>query len=207
MGIIIGKETGKLLFLDVRNKFCYACSRQIPQDKHDCYLNWNKSSSEMETDVILKGFLEAEKVHGVRYTSFIVDRDSSVYPTLLQCVPEWGHAIKKVECANHTCKCYRGALEQLVKEHPSYKGSGGLTVKMRKRLVSSARCAIRMRSKEIDRKKALESLKKDLINHCFGNHLNCSPDFCTTARERLQQSDSGIRVELDEKEEENEGKS
>ena len=80
VGIIIGKETVKLLFLDVRNKFCYACSRQIPQDKHDCYLNWNKSSSEMETDVILKGFLEAEKVHGVRYTSFIDDRDSSVYP-------------------------------------------------------------------------------------------------------------------------------
>ena len=80
VGIIVGKETVKLLFLDVRNKFCYACSRQIPQDKHDCYLNWNKSSSEMERDVILKGFLEAEKVHGVHYTSFIDDRDSSVYP-------------------------------------------------------------------------------------------------------------------------------
>ena len=89
-----------------------------------------------------------------------------------------------------------GVLEQLVKEHPSYKSSGGLTVKMRKRLVSSARCAIRMRSKETDRKKALESLRKDLINgphHCFGNHSNCNSDFCMTARERLQQSDSGTR--------------
>ena len=44
----------------------------------------------METDVILEGFLEAEQVHGVRYTKFIGDGDSSVYPTLLQSVPGWG---------------------------------------------------------------------------------------------------------------------
>ena len=43
VGIIIGKETGKLLYLGVRN--------------------WTASSSEIETDIILEGFLEAEKVH------------------------------------------------------------------------------------------------------------------------------------------------
>ncbi len=95
-----------------------------------------------------------------------------VYPTLLQNVPGWGHAIQKLECANHACKCYRGALERLVQDNPSYKGSGGLTAKMRKRLVSSsARCAIKMQSKEPDHQKALKLLKKDLLNgprHCFG---------------------------------------
>ncbi len=217
VAIIIGKETGKLLFIGVRNKFCYACSRQIPKDKHDCFKNWNKSSSEMETDIILQGFIEAENVHGLRYTSFVGDGDSSVYSTLLQCVPEWGHAINKVECANHACKCYRGALEKLVKEHPSYKGSGGLTLKLRKRLVSSARCAIRMRSTEKDRNKALESLKKDIINgphHCFGNHSNCSPDFCTTARDRLTQQSFQAEIItvtsstcMTEEEKENEGES
>ena len=40
---------------------------------------------------------------------------------------------RKVECANHVCKCYRSALEKLVKTNSSYKGSGGLTAKMRKR--------------------------------------------------------------------------
>lgn len=53
---------------------------------------------------------------------------------------------------NVSCKCYRGAL---------VKGSGGLTLKLRKRLVSSARCAIRTKL-------------KDLTHHCFGNHSNCS---------------------------------
>lgn len=191
VGIIIGKETGKILYMGVRNKYCHTCARNISPDKHVCFRNWSESSSEMETDIILEGFLQAERVHGVRYTQFIGDGDSSVYPTLIQNVPEWGHAIKKVECANHACKCYRGALEKLVQEHPSYKGSGGLTQKMRKRLVSAARSAIRMRSKEADKKRALESLKHDLQNgprHCFGFHEHCSPDFCKTVQQRLSSS-------------------
>ena len=189
VAIIIGKETGKILHMGVRNKYCHACARNIPKNSHTCYKNWSASSSEMETDILLEGFIDAERVHGVRYTKFIGDGDSSVHPTLIQNVPGWGYAIKKLECANHACKCYRGALEQLVKDHPSYKGSGGLTLKMRKKLVSSARCAIKMRSKEADEVKALASLKKDLFNgprHCFGLHTHCSPDFCTTARKQQQ---------------------
>ena len=57
---------------------------------------------------------------------------------------------------------------------------------MRKRLTSSARCAIKMRSREEDKTKALFLLKKDLVNgpfHCFGHHTNCSPDFCQAVRE------------------------
>ena len=128
----------------------------------------------------------------LRYTRFVGDGDSSVHATLLQGVPGWGYAIKKLECANHACKCYRGALEKLVQENSSYKGNGGLTEKMRKRLVSAARCAIRMRSKEPDRKKAVRLLEKDLINgpnHCFGVHDACSSDFCSTAKEREQRCD------------------
>jgi hypothetical protein len=212
VGIIVGKETGKMLYIGVRNKFCTACSRNIPLDKHTCFKNWNSSSSEMETDIIVEGFVEAEKVHGVRYTTFIGDGDSSVYPTLLQRVPGWGHAIRNLECANHACKCYRGALEKLVQDNPSYKGSGGLTEKMRKRLVSAARCAIKMRSKEADRAVGVRRLKEDLANgpnHCFGHHSRCSPDFCSTAKERLQahQPSQGMSatVESDAAEEDDNG--
>ena len=192
VALIIGAATRKILYIGVKNKYCAACARNISCDKHKCYRNWTESSSEMEPDIILEGFLECERVHGVRYTQFIGDGDSSVHSTLLQSVPGWGHAIKKLECANHTCKCYRGALERLVQDNPSYKGNGGLTLKMRKRLVSAARCAIRMRSKETDQKQALASLKHDLQNgplHCFGFHQQCSRDFCTTAQ---KQATSGV---------------
>ncbi len=57
---------------------------------------------------------------------------------------------------------------------------------MRQKLVSAARCAIRMRSKESDPKKAVELLNRDLLNgpsHCFGIHSHCSTDFCLVAQE------------------------
>ena len=128
VAIIIGKETGKLLFIGIRNKYCHACALGGKEKDHTCFCNWDASSSEMETDIVLEGFMEAERVHGVHYTKFIGDGDSSVYPTLLTSVPGWGQAIKKLECANHACKCYRGALEELVQDNPSYKGSGRLTI-------------------------------------------------------------------------------
>ena len=136
----------------------------------------------METDTIPESFLEAKKVHRLRYTQFIGDGDSSVYPSLLQSVPGWERAIKKMECANHACKCYCSSLEKLANEHPEYKGKGSLTLHMRKRLTSAAGCAIKMRSKEQDTSKAFKLLEQDLKNgpnHCFGIHTNCSSDFCT----------------------------
>ena len=76
-------------------------------------------------------------------------------------------------------------------ENPSYKGKGGLTQKMRKRLTSAARCATKMRSQEPDTRKAVKLLEQDLVNgplHCFGFHSKCSTDFCKVACERKQAS-------------------
>ena len=60
VGIIIGKETSKILYLGIRNKYCLVCQKAgegtVPQ--HTCFRNWDKSSSAMETDIILKGFLQ-----------------------------------------------------------------------------------------------------------------------------------------------------
>jgi len=123
-------------------------------------------------------------VHGFHYVKFIGDGDSSVYTTLLQSVPGWGHAIQKLECASRACKCYRGALEQLVQDNPSYKGKGGLTKNQRGWLVAAARSEIRMRSQEKKQGKALLLLQRVLRNgplYCFGFHQNCS-----TAQNKLR---------------------
>ena len=188
VGIIIGKATGKILYMGVRNKYCAVCYNKAydgnpPQ--HTCFLNWNGSSSAMEADIILDGFRNCEEQHGVRYIEFIGDGDSSVYPTLISNIP-WGYAIKKLECANHAVKCYRSALENLVHNNPAYKGKGKLTESMRKKLTKAARSAIIMRSQEQDRPTAISKLQKDLINsplHCFGCHERCSPDFCKTVHQ------------------------
>ena len=190
VGIIIGKETKKILYLGVRNKYCSACNKAaggIPP-KHDCFKNWSESSSAMETDIILKRFLTSEQQHGLRYIEFIGDGDSSVFPTLVSGV-SYGPYIKKLECANHAVKCYRTALENLVHDKPSYKGKGKLTEAMRKKLTKAARSAIIMRSQEADKVTAVKKLQHDLLNsplHCFGIHSKCSPNFCRT-QQQVQQ--------------------
>ena len=177
VGIIIGQATGKLLYIGVRNKYCTACTQGITKENHTSFKNWDESSCQMESDIIIEGFQQAEAEHGVRYMRFIGDGDSSVYSTLVQNVTSCGCHIKKLECANHACKCYCSALEKLVQEKTLYKGRGGLTQRMRQRLTSAARCAIKMHIKETDINKAVKLLERDLRNgpyHCFGHHDNCS---------------------------------
>lgn len=187
VGVIIGKHTGKLLYLGVQNKYCAACvsnSKTQKKTDHVCFKNWDEASASMESDIIVEGFQQAEAQHGVRYTKFIGDGDSSVLAHLRQDVKVWGRDIDKQECANHAVKCFRSSLEKLVKEKPQYKGRGKLTEQMRKRLASSMRCAIINRSKLSDKTKAARLLQKDILNcalHCFGSHRKCSADFCKVA--------------------------
>ena len=54
VGVIIGLQTQKLLYIGVRNKACTSCTRGIKD--HICFKNWTKSSSAMEADIILEGF-------------------------------------------------------------------------------------------------------------------------------------------------------
>ena len=184
VGVIIGLETQKILFMGVRNKYCSICSHTDDPPLHSGYKNWDGSSSAMESSIIAEGFQKCIQQHGVKYSKFIGDGDSSVWSTLVSAVP-WGFAIEKVECANHSVKCFRTQLENLVSNNPSYKGRGKLTEAMRKLLTRAARCVIVMRSKEPDRTTAIIKLQQDLMNgplHCFGCHTNCSIDFCKTAQ-------------------------
>ena len=125
-------------------------------------------------------FQQCVKQHGVKYSKFIGDGDSSVRYAPVNSIP-WGFAIEKIECANHAVKCFCTDLETLVQDNPRYKGRGKLTEAMRKRLTKAARCAIVMRSKEPDRSSAIAKLQKDLMDaplHCFGDHSKCSTDYC-----------------------------
>ena len=65
VAIIIGQQTGKILHIGVRNKYCSACAQGVATDKHQCFKNSNASSSKMESDIIFKDFLKAEQTHCV----------------------------------------------------------------------------------------------------------------------------------------------
>lgn len=46
---------------------------------HKCYKNWDGPSTDMETDITVKGFLYSEQMHGVKYAQLIADGDSRVH--------------------------------------------------------------------------------------------------------------------------------
>lgn len=46
----------------------------------------------------------------------------------------YGPFIGKIECANHPCKCSHSGLKTLVKDHPEFRGKGGLTKRVIQRL-------------------------------------------------------------------------
>ena len=126
VAVIFGAATKRLLYIGVRNKYCSICAvsngKGIPAPEHKCYRNWSGSSSSMEADIILQGFLLSESMHGVRYRWMIGDGDSSVYNSVVTGCLNYGKDVIKVECANHAVKCYRNRLEGLCNDKPQYRG-------------------------------------------------------------------------------------
>lgn len=184
VAVIIGNATKKLLFLAVRNKYCSICTvamnKGIPPQKHHCYKNWTGSSCAMESDMIVEGFRAAESMHHVKYMRMVADGDSSVLANIQVNVLGWGKHVTKIECANHTVKCYHNRLDKITQDFPKYKGRGKLTKGAIKRLTNGARCAIKINSK----KGSVDQLRKDLRNgpnHVFNDHKRCSTYFCKVA--------------------------
>ncbi|PZC70925.1 hypothetical protein B5X24_HaOG214606 [Helicoverpa armigera] len=74
---IIGYRSGKVVYLDVKNKYCIVCSRAalkgVPVIKHDCYKNHSGSSTSMEQSVIVEGFKTSVARQNVIYGTLIAD--------------------------------------------------------------------------------------------------------------------------------------
>ncbi|CAG9771313.1 unnamed protein product [Ceutorhynchus assimilis] len=180
VAVIIGKHTGKILFLGVRNKYCCVCAKAEKKGEepheHLCFKNWNGSSGAMEADIISEGFRESIKMHGLKYWHFIADGDSSVHAKIQQTVP-YGNEVRKIACKNHIIKNYGTALYKLKNDTTiAAAGRKYLTVNAIKDLENIGTKAI-----YINAHGDVDNLKTDLENgpyHVFGNHLTCNPLYC-----------------------------
>lgn len=108
---IIGRRTNKIIYSDVKNKYCHTCkiaeSKGIPVKIHKCKKNYDGPSSGMETLIIVEGFkFIAEK--GARINKFIGDGDSSTYKALrdLTLYKDPDVDIEKFVCQNHIFRNY-----------------------------------------------------------------------------------------------------
>lgn len=195
VSVIIGIETGKVLFIGIRNKYCSYCAyyerKNVECPPHRCFKNFdrNKSSTSMESDAIAEGFNRSVEMHGLIYRTLISDNDSSVYYEILNCNPyqEYGVIVKKVQCCNHLYRRLCINIRDIGKIPQSAKSKLPIAAyyKIRK-IVSESSEKIRneiydatmrrIESDEPDDIKAAE-LQRDILlipQHVFGDHTECA---------------------------------
>lgn len=189
---IIGKLTGQVLFLGVKNKYCCICARaektkQQPKD-HVCYKNYHGPSTGMESEILVEGFKCSVEMHGLIYGKMVSDGDSSTYAKLLKSRPYPHVTIEKIECRNHLLRNFCNKLNALNAD-TKYPLIMRKMITQKKIMVlrKTIRCIIKhyKADTESERRCNIELLYNDLLLahlHAFDDHSRCKAYFCDTAR-------------------------
>lgn len=177
---IIGRRTGKVLFMAVKNKYCCICQKYGTNAKvHRCYKNYEGPSTGMEAMIIAEGFQRSIEMHNLIYQRFIADGDSSTHAKIIQTRPYANVTVEKINCRNHILRRFCNNMQKLCTDTR-------YTVKDRKlvtkRRILSARKYIcdAINHNKVD--KNCEKLQYDINNsvfHAFGKHAKCNKDICS----------------------------
>ena len=80
VAVTIDAFTKKLLYVGIRNKYCYICfssaNAKVIRKDHFCFLNYNGNPKRMETDILVQCFRSSEQMYGLQFLEFIGDGDS-----------------------------------------------------------------------------------------------------------------------------------
>ncbi|KAF4522566.1 hypothetical protein B566_EDAN012857 [Ephemera danica] len=194
---IIGMRTGKCLFIGVRNKYCCICARAknngVDPSEHLCYLNWNSSSTAMEADIMVEGFLKSEEMHNIRYGRLVADGDSSTYKRIREANPYKTIVVEKIECKNHLLRNLAGRLSDIAQpkrgqprlgDVESRKIVGSQIANIRKGITMAIK--FRKLQTNLPMRDRIQLLRKDMTNaanHYFGEHKNCEQYYCQGAKD------------------------
>jgi hypothetical protein len=175
VAVIIDAYTHKLLYVGIKNKYCYICyssekAKKSPKN-HLCFMNYKGPSKSMETEILVEGFRASEDMHNLQYLRYIGDGDSSVYFKLKQSV-SYGSLIQKEECANHVTKNYTSYLHNLAKGNRGLHAKF-LTTDVIQKLTKNLRGSIKKNSEDNGTAGNLKQLLRRGPDHVFGNHTHC----------------------------------
>ncbi|XP_060855780.1 uncharacterized protein LOC132950906 [Metopolophium dirhodum] len=189
---IIGFKSKKVLFVGIRNKYCCICqksknSKKVAPD-HQCFLNWKKSSTSMEADGVVEGFMKSEEMHGLKYNCLIGDGDSSVTKRLNEIQPYGPNFhIRKIECRNHLMRNYATKLT-VIARNTKYP------LRVRKYILSNilrfrgdiTKAVIHWRNIiGVTKLEKIKGIQRDVANapyHRLGQHLKCDSYFCNGSK-------------------------
>lgn len=200
--IIMGMRTRKIIYFDVRNKYCHICKlaevNKQEVKEHECQKNYSGPSTGMEADIVVAGFVECEK-HGARFDKFIADGDSNTYKMIndLRIYKDPDMHVEKYDCCNHVHKNYR-------KNWRTLQNSKAYPVECRK-FMTNRKCldickgvymaAAHWRNSEIDMTNKIRNLANDVMNapdHYFGSHTNCATYFCD--KQNVKAEEPGLKL-------------
>ena len=192
VGVIIGVETKKVLSVEIRQKYCLTCYKAAKLRRraraHRCFKNWNynKSSSSMETDCILKGFQKSVETHNLIYKTYIGDGDSATYNALLKndVYGKYGVRVGRLYCYNHL---FRNMCNKIVDASRSKINRSAVTgnilnfrefikksaYRVRKAIMFHTNQRIKANCSEKDKIKELQRDIFNVVNHVYGQHKNC----------------------------------
>ncbi|XP_018566989.1 uncharacterized protein LOC108907691 isoform X2 [Anoplophora glabripennis] len=199
VAVIIGKHTGKLLLVGVRDKYCSICARaeykNYEPKYHICFKNWASSLFSAEQDVLVEGFNCSLKMHNLRYKKFVADGDSSMYTTIKENV-SYGQQVEKIGSMNYALLNYENSLYKIQKDTEGVPDAARklLTTEIIDELTKSVQIAIYANYQDV------ENLKLGIRNtlyHVFGNHMSCPSYLCNnignTAEDKTQElTESGL---------------
>lgn len=184
---IIGRKSGEVLFLGVKNKYCSICAQAEKSNKvakpHKCYKNYNGPSTAMESTILVEGFKCSIEMHNLIY-GMESDGDSSTHAHLLKNRPYSHITIEKIECRNHLLRNLCNKLTALQTDTKFIlKHRKVITQKKIMILRKTVRTIIKTHKadSESERRCNIELLYNDLLLahlHAFDDHSRCKPIFC-----------------------------
>lgn len=176
---IVGADTGKVIWIAVKNKYCVICVRNANKNleppPHFCTRNFTGPSSEMEWQSIVEGFEKSVELYGIRYLILVADGDSNTHAKLLERRPYGHRTIVKRGCTNHIKRNFRKHLETSATGCP--RGLNKIVCDNFERIRRDVCCAVEFRKNENKpESEKIALLKSDLNNivfHIVGQHTNC----------------------------------
>ncbi|XP_050679072.1 uncharacterized protein LOC126975299 [Leptidea sinapis] len=179
---IIGKHTGEILFLGIKNKYCFICARaenkNVDPSEHKCFINYSGPSTNMESEIIVEGFKESIRMYNLIYGKLISDGDASTYSKISQARPYPDLTVEKIECRNHILRNFCNKLQALATDTK-------YNIKYRKFITKRAILRTRSTICKLIKKHKCDSdvqlLFDDLLVshlHGFGDHTKCRSYFC-----------------------------
>ena len=178
---LFGYRTKKLLDFDTKTRKCFLCERGHDPMTHDCGGVYQGTAKSMESasavDLLSDKNLRLKEAN-VQVDYFIGDGDNS---GIAQVRANTSHTVAKLLDRNHTVKSLNNLLFKL---KAKYKFHNSVIDYLKK-------CFGYAVSQNCGDAKATELAIKNVINHAFGDHQNCS-DWCKYSDDPINYRHKGL---------------